>query len=110
MKKRLRKKTHRGEFQELGFRLKLNYDAFAGYDDEAFFDFIDEIADGLESRGFEVGGNFDLAESVLAINLGPAAGAEERRKEAVEFVRSVKGVTGAEPGELVDAWYGDLDV
>ena len=47
---------------------------------------------------------------MLAINLGPAAGAEERRKEAVEFVRSVKGVTGAEPGELVDAWYGDLDV
>ncbi len=109
MKKRLRKKTHRGEFKELGFQLKMSYEPFAGYDDESFFDFIDAIADGLESQGLEVGGNFDLAESELVINLGSEEGAGERLRQAVEFVKSVKGVKSAEAGEPVDAWYGNLD-
>ena len=55
MKKRLRKKLHKGEFQELGFNLTFDY---AKADNEELFDkFFDSfIAEAIEGNGLECGG------------------------------------------------------
>ncbi len=108
MKKRLRKKTHRGEFKELGFALHADYEAFEDYD--SLYDFIDELLFGTEKLGADVGGNFDFAECDLAINVGQTGPhLEERRNAVIEFIKAMPGVKQVEAGELVDAWYGNLD-
>ena len=67
MKKRLRKKLHRGEFQELGFFLKVKY---AEMPDEEFDRFIDSVIDKIGSLGLECGGRFDVNELELFVTTG----------------------------------------
>ena len=55
MKKRLRKKLHRGEFQELGFFLKVKY---AEMPDEEFDRFIDSVIDKIGSLRRQRAGAF----------------------------------------------------
>ena len=108
MKKRLRKKLHRGEFQEFGFSLRADYEAFADYG-EPLNDFVDALIDAVEKFGGEVGGGFDLAECDLFVTAGFKEGAAERRAGMIEAIKALSGVKKVEAGELVDAWYGNFD-
>ena len=54
MKKRLRKKLHKGEFQEFGFNLEFD---LKETNDEDFDKFLDDfIRDAIEGNGLECGG------------------------------------------------------
>ena len=50
MKKRLRKKLHRGEFQELGFFLKVKYAEMPDEEFDRFIDFAADAAGQVEGR------------------------------------------------------------
>ena len=54
MKKRLRKKTHRGEFRELGFVLTAEYEEKP--DMESLCNFADQLMDKFEELGMDVSG------------------------------------------------------
>ena len=54
MKKRLRKKTHRGEYKELGFVLTATYEEKA--DMEALYAFVDQLTDKFDELGLDISG------------------------------------------------------
>lgn len=103
MKKRLRKKLHRGEFQELGFFLKVKY---AEMPDEEFDRFIDGVIDKIGSLGLECGGRFDVTELELFVTTGLVNTDEASKRQAVlDFMNSLPGVTSVEGSDFTDAWY-----
>ena len=107
MKKRLRKKTHRGEFKELGFVMTAEYDEKP--DMESLCEFADQLMDKLEELGMDVTGYFDFSDFDVLLNTGrPGSDEENRRNQAIEFVKAQPGIRNVEAGELVDAWHNDL--
>ena len=107
MKKRLRKKTHRGEFKELGFVMTAEYEKKP--DMESLCNFADQLMDKFEELGLDVTGYFDFSDFDVLLNTGrPGTDEENRRKQAIEFVKAQPGVRNVEAGELVDAWHNDL--
>lgn len=54
MKKRLRKKLHKGEFQEFGFQMEVIFDP--PLSDEVNDEYIDRFLNMIEARTLEVGG------------------------------------------------------
>ncbi len=107
MKKRLRKKTRRGEFKELGFLLTATYEEKADLD--TLCDFADQVTDKLEELGIDASGYFDFAEFDLMANTGrPDTDEAARRQQAIDFVKALPGVTDVNATELVDAWHNKL--
>lgn len=107
MKKRLRKKTHRGEFKELGFVMTATYEEKPDMD--ALCAFVDEVTGKFEELGLDVSGYFDFAEFDIMINSGkPGTDEAARRQQAIDFVKAASGVTEVNAGELVDAWHNSL--
>ncbi len=107
MKKRLRKKTHRGEYKELGFVLTATYEEKA--DMEALYAFVDQLTDKFDELGLDISGYFDFSDFDILVNTGsPNTDEAERRDQAIAFVKSLPGVTEVNASELVDAWHNDL--
>lgn len=107
MKKRLRKKTHRGEFKELGFVMTAVYEEKADMD--ALCAFVDELTGKFEELGLDVSGYFDFADFDIMVNTGrPETEEAARRQQAIDFVKSLPGVTEVNAGEIVDAWHNGL--
>ena len=101
--RRLRKKLHIAEFQELGFEYEINWQTFptATQQDE----FLNAWIALVEARDLVVGG-------------GPTSGfISGRRKSPTpsdikalqDFLSHWPGVQQAAIGEMVDAWYGACD-
>lgn len=107
MKKRLRKKTHRGEFKELGFILTATYEEKADMDQ--LYDFVEQLTTKFDELGLDVSGYFDFADFDVMVNTGsPDTDEAARRQQVIDFVKSMPGVTEVNAGDLVDAWHNSL--
>ncbi|MDR0932763.1 MAG: YggL family protein [Victivallales bacterium] len=107
MKKRLRKKTHRGEFKELGFVLTANYEEKP--DMTALCDFVELLTDKFDSLDLDVSGYFDFCDFDIMVNTGIPCGDEAtRREQAIDFVKTQSGILKVEASDLVDAWHNKL--
>ena len=107
MKKRLRKKLHRGEFQELGFEVRVRFDA--DLSEEAWFAFWDRMVDFVEARGLTFGGGGTLPNGGAFVDRpGRASATEEDRAALREWLQEQPEVEEAVLGDLVDAYHGPL--
>jgi uncharacterized protein YggL (DUF469 family) len=105
MKKRLRKKLRRGEFQELGFEVR-----FRAVDDlsgEAFDNVADAfISQAIEANGLICGGGGKKPEWEVFVTLDRRGSATETHRQAVQqWLATRPEVTTSQVGPLVDAWY-----
>ena len=105
MKKRLRKKFHRGEFQELGCEVcfqvvdNLSYDAFDAVVD-AF------ISQAIEAHGLLCGGGGKNPEwNVFVTREGRGSVTQEHRQAIETRLTARPEVSTVQIGPLVDAWY-----
>ncbi|WP_300672580.1 YggL family protein [Desulfoluna sp.] len=105
MKKRLRKKLHLGEFQELGFTLNIKFNA--ENTNEALDAFVDNLLDEvIDPAALDFGGGgdrFDFAGFVVLAARGSVT--EEHRAITTAWLEKREDVTSFEVGELVDAWH-----
>jgi len=105
VKKRLRKKFHVGEFQELGYEVRfqvadnLSHDAFDAVV-EAF------ISQAIEAQGLVCGGGGkNPTWSVFVTRQGRGSVTEEHRQAIETWLAAQPGVNAVQIGPLVDAWY-----
>jgi len=105
VRKRLRKKLHVGEFQELGFAVRfrvtdnLSHDAFAAVVD-AF------ISQAIEAHGLLCGGGGENpAWSVFVTRKERGSVTEEHRQAIERWLAACPEVNTVRIGPLVDAWY-----
>ena len=105
MRKRLRKKWHVGEFQELGFEVRfqvadnLSHDAF-----DAMVDAF--ISQAIEAHGLVCGGGGkNPAWNVFVTCEGRGSLTEEHRQAIARWLAARPEVNAVRLGPLVDAWY-----
>jgi len=105
MKKRLRKKLRRGEFQELGFEVRFR--AVDDISDEAFDNVADAfISQAIEANGLICGGGGKKPEWEVFVTLDRQGSATEAHRQAVQrWLATRPEVTTIQVGPLVDAWY-----
>lgn len=106
MKKRLRKKLYKGEFQELGFSVSFTYDTASTEDGYTLLDAF--IAYAL-SLGMCVGGYFGeegCKASLFIVSSKRGSVTEEQRKAISDWLAGNSSVSDLNVGELRDAWYG----
>jgi uncharacterized protein YggL (DUF469 family) len=103
MKKRLRKKLHKGEFKELGFYIEFD---FLEPDNDALFDkFWDNfIEEGIVGNGLVCGGGgYKRHEYFVSSNKGSAS--EKQRNALKEWLEKQPDISNIMLGEFKDAWY-----
>ena len=105
MRKRLRKKLHVGEFQELGCEVRfqvvdnLSHDAFDAVVD-AF------ISQAIEAHGLLCGGGGKNPEwTVFVTREGRGSVTEEHRHAIERWLAARPEVKTVQIGPLIDAWY-----
>jgi hypothetical protein len=104
MRKRLRKKLHKGEFQEMGFeiRFRMSNDL-----DEAAFDALIDafIEQAIEANGlmFGGGGQREWKGFVTLERRGSAT--EEHRQLVQRWLENQPQILEHQVGPLMDAWY-----
>lgn len=105
MKKRLRKKLHRGEFQEFGFCV--SFDLVPGLTVQERNHVLDEFIDMIEQHGLEFGGGGarDTWEGFVALDSRGTA-TETHRAAVREWLQTQAKISAVRIGELRDAWYG----
>lgn len=104
MKKRLRKKLHKGEFQELGFNLEFDYTGDA--DNEINVDrFYTAFIDAVESIGLEVGGGGYKQHSYFVARYRGSV-SDQQRQALINWLEQYPDVANIIAGPLVDAWHG----
>jgi len=104
MKKRLRKKLHKGEFRELGFEIRFEFDRL--FTEKEVFDYCDGFIDMLESYGLEVGGGWDTKHFDGFITTHKGSVSPEEREKVIAWLSEAEDVKTFMTGELRDAWYG----
>ncbi len=106
MRKRLRKKTHRGEFREWGAPLSI-----VRTQDEAFDTFLDDFLEyGIEANDcfFGGGGSYKRLEGI--VELGCVSDDFEAKLDCViKWLESRQDVERYDVGDLVDLWHGPFD-
>ena len=101
MNKRLRKKLHKGEFQQLGF--EVNWKFKSGIDiDEEFDNFIEF----LESLKCGTSGFYSEEICDQFIRCGRKGTAEQAKNKIEEWLRNNKEIDQLVIGSLKDIWYG----
>lgn len=105
MKKRLRKKVRKGEFQELGFEVRFILDPNLSEQeiDSVIDSFLDEAIES-QGLGFGGGGHYDWDGFVCFMGRGSAT--EANRAHIERWLSAHREVTSYEVGPLIDAWYG----
>ncbi len=106
MKKRLRKKLHKGEFQELGFSVSFNikHDTV-----EEGMDTFDDFINAVEDMNMYVGGLYDTDKakaSMFVVSKECRSVTDEERLKVIEWLKADSRFEDVNAGELVDAWYG----
>ena len=106
MKKRIRKKKHLAEFQELGVPIAIKRTQESNFDA-----FLDEfLKQAIEGNGCCIGGSGNDDRLVGFIELGRAIdNPEERLRKISEWLDARPDVEKHVTGDLVDAWYGPFD-
>jgi uncharacterized protein YggL (DUF469 family) len=106
MRKRLRKKLHRGEFQELGVRLRFEFLPDLSLDDrnKLVLDFIHEA---IEQNGLQFGGggSTNIWEGFATLDAPRGSVTEAHREKMIQWFRANPKVREYEVGPLVDAWH-----
>ncbi|MCL1936955.1 MAG: YggL family protein [Candidatus Azobacteroides sp.] len=104
MKKRLRKKLHKAEFQELGFNLEFD---LSEADNEGFYEkFLDSfITEAIEGNDLECGGGGRERQEFFVVQYRGSV-SEEQRNAVKEWLEKQSHVSNIVLGELRDAWYG----
>ncbi len=105
MKKRLRKKLYKGEFQELGFSLRLRIRP--GLDEtaqERIFDAF--LLEAVEARRLAFGGGGqEGAWDGFVTRTGRGSASEEDRAALTHWLDDRPEVEDYAIGPLIDAWY-----
>ena len=106
MRKRLRKKKHLGEFQELGFELSFDYVVSDVEEEDALLDAF--LLEAVEARGLQFGGGGGRGTwSGFATAGAKGATATEAHREAVRmWLERRPEVTVVRVGPLRDAHHG----
>jgi len=105
MKKRLRKKKHRGEFTEWGRQLLIIRNRKDGFDE-----FLDAfIEEAIESNGCFCGGGGKEDKLDVVVELGRRSGDPSARlKRITAWLDARPDVQSWRMGEEFDAWHGDF--
>jgi uncharacterized protein len=108
LKKRLRKKLHKGEFQEMGFYVRFRLPEDLGEDDlDAFLDqFLNEAIEAHE-LDFGGGGHHEW-QGFVALNK-PGSATEEHRSQVAAWLKGHPRVLEHQLSELRDVWYDTRD-
>ena len=104
LKRRLRKKNHLGEFQELGFEISVN---FKKNTDETEFDkFLSEFIDEIENKDWQFGGggNSKTWQGFVASERKFASPANEDKEKIKIWLENRSEVERCKVGEFLDAW------
>lgn len=105
MKKRLRKKKHRGEFTEWGRQLVITRNR-----KDAFDEFLDSfIEDAIEANGCYCGGGGMEDKLDVVVELGRRSDHPDARlKKITEWLHARPDVESWTTGEEFDIWHGDF--
>jgi uncharacterized protein len=98
MRRRLRKKLHRGELTELGFEVMAELDV------EQRFAFLDRFIDAVEAWQLGFGGGGSTPFAGFVGRLGPGSASDADREALEAFLASDPAVIRHQVGPLVDAW------
>lgn len=104
MRRRLRKKLHVGEFQELGFLVRA--ELVAELKDADFDAFLDRLIELVEARRMMLGGGGTRNFEAFIAYAGRGTTSEADRSALDLFLKTDPAVTRYEVGPLVDAWHG----
>lgn len=104
MKKRLRKKLHKGEYRELGFELKFDYTGDAG-GQESIDQFNMPFIEAIENIGLMVGGGGCRHHDYFVARYR-ASVLPEQRQAVIDWLGQRPDVANIVAGPLKDAWYG----
>lgn len=107
MKKRLRKKTRVGEYQEFGFSVWLRVaDHLSGDDQNSLFD--DFIRLAIVANGLQCGGGNGLRWDVFVTLDRRGSATDAHRQLADNWLADESSVLEYEVGPLVDAWHDEM--
>ena len=106
MKKRLRKKKHRGEFTELGRQIVITQNR-----KDALDEFLDAfIEEAIEANGCYCGGGGGGEKLDFVVELGrSSADPDAKLQRIVAWLRARNDVQEFKIGEPFDIWYGDFE-
>jgi len=100
MNKRIRRKKHKGEFQEYLVELEAE---FTGDTDK----FLDDFVDMIESINCYCGGGMFEGKLDMCIELGKKMDTPIENKNKIElWLKNEERVEQYKFGDIVDAWYG----
>jgi len=105
--RRQRKKLRLGEFQELGFTLKLHF--APPLDDASADQFWEAILSHIESLGLSagLGGRLPMAELEGFVSAaGRGSVTPDQQAQVLAWCRAQPQVESAQVGELADVWHG----
>ena len=106
MRKRLRKKLHRGEFTELGSRVRFRFSPDLSTDDRNRL--IDDFTrEAIEANGLQFGGggSKNIWEGFVALDAPRGSVTEDHRQKVIQWLEANPKILEYEVGPLVDAWY-----
>ena len=106
MNKRLRKKKHVGEFQELGFHVV--YRAASGLSPEVREELLWAFLTGaIEANGLLAGGGGGEPANFFVVSAARRGSATEEQRAAVrQWLAGETRIASSDVGALLDAWYG----
>lgn len=105
LKRRLRKKFRRGEFQEFGFQIDVKFEPGVG---EAVSDkFYDEFIALIEENKLAFGGGSspESLQGFVTAWEKYRSPTNEQREKIEKWLSGYSEITKFEVGKLVDAWY-----
>jgi len=104
MRKRLRKKLHKGEFQEMGFEIRFRISK--DVDEAAFNALIDAfIEQAIEENGLMFGGGGHRKWEGFVTLERRGSATEEHRQLVQQWLENQPQILEHQVGPLVDAWY-----
>ena len=104
MKKRLRKKLHKGEFKELGFYL--HFTLPEDLTEEQLDVFVEQFfTEVIEAQRLDYTGSGGVEWQGFVAPIGPSSLIEKQRDEVASWLQNHPQVLHHEVSELRDAWY-----
>lgn len=106
LKKRLRKKYHLGEFQELGFKIYFSFESFVS--EEELNLFLEEFIDEIERNTLLFGGSGDKKnwEGFVTSAEKFNSPTDEQRNNIDKWLKNRSDIENVKLDELTDVWHG----
>ena len=104
LKRRLRKKKHLGEFQELGFKISVNFKK--DFDEFEFDKFTDDFIDEIERNKLQFSGGGDCKrwQGFLTSPERFASPSADDKEKINAWLENHSEVKDCKVGEFLDAW------